>query len=95
MKKAFMDHATNDVLAQVRCGMATNLISHDLSLSTLKPLIVDWMLAAHEHLKCMEPVVREAYSKTGMERARDNKFQVCWCFVCFLFSVTLIYASSD
>lgn len=76
MKKAFMDHATNDVLQQVRSGIPTNQISHDLSLSSLKPLVVDWMLAAHQHLKGMEQVVREAYSKTGMDRAWDDKFQV-------------------
>lgn len=85
MKKAFMNHATDDVLDQVRAGVPTNQISHNLSLSYLKPLVVDWMLEAYEHLKELSPVVLEAYTKTGIANAWDDKFQVwCLCLQCVL-----------
>ena len=76
MKGSFTEHASNDVLRQLRAGVPTNSIVHDLSLSALKPLSVEWMLNAHEHLKTLAPVVLEAYSKTGIVKAWDDNFQV-------------------
>lgn len=72
-----MKHATEEVMQQLRDGVSTKQIYHDLSLSAIKPLMVDWMLEAHEHLKSMSPVVLEAYNKTGIAKAWDSQFQVC------------------
>lgn len=75
MKKAFMKYATEDVLQQLRDGVEAKQITHDLTLSSLKPLLVDWIIQTHEHLKSMSSVVVEAYTRTGIAKAWDNNFQ--------------------
>jgi hypothetical protein len=76
MKSSFNNYATKEVLTQLEAGVPSSMIVHDLSLSTLKPLCVEWMLDAHDHLKTLAPVVLEAYSKTGFLKAWDDEFQV-------------------
>lgn len=76
MKACFTSHASNEVLQQLRAGIPSNEIVHDLALSTLKPLSVEWMMATFEHLKTLSPVVLEGYGKTGMSRAWNADFQV-------------------
>jgi hypothetical protein len=78
MKACFNKYATEDVINQLRGGVPCNMIEHDLSLSTLKPFCVEWMLEAYEHLKTLSPVVLEAYSKTGILKAWDDDIQVSW-----------------
>lgn len=75
MKKAFMKYATEDVLQQLRDGVEAKQITHDLTLSSLKPLLVDWIIQTHEHLKSMSSVVVEAYTRTGIAKAWDSNFQ--------------------
>lgn len=80
MKTCFVNHTSDEVLAQLRSGVATTEIVHDLSLTTLKPLTVKWMLEAYEHLKTLRPVVCEAYETTGMMAAWRDDTQVSLSF---------------
>lgn len=77
MKVNFMNHASNEVMEQMRAGVPSKDIVHDLSLSKLKPLVVDWVRDAFQHLKELGPVVREAYERTGMLKAWNEDTQVC------------------
>ena len=76
MKMCFMEHASKEVVAQLRAGVPSNEIHHDLSLAKLKPLIVGWMLDAFQHMRELSHVVREAYERTGMLKAWSQDTQV-------------------
>lgn len=90
MKASFMEHASNEVMEQMRAGVASKDIVHDLTLCKLKPLIVGWLLVAFEHLQQLRPVVREAYERTGMLKAWCQDTQVST--TCTLhFNVIAIY----
>jgi len=81
-----MNHATNGVMEQMKSGVPSKEIVHDLSLSHLKPLVVDWMRDTFQHLQELRPVVRECYERIGMLKAWSQDMQV---------SVLLITLSSS
>lgn len=91
MKACFNKHVTDDVLRQLRGGVPSNCVMHDLALSVLKPLSVDWMMDAHAHMKSLAPVVLEAYSKTGILKAWDAEFQVSVLFCSFVIYITSLF----
>lgn len=76
MKQCFMDYASNEVVDQLRAGVPSQEISHDLSLTKLKPLIVGWMRVTYQHLRALNSVVREAYKRTGILKAWSHDIQV-------------------
>jgi hypothetical protein len=80
MKVLFMDHASHEVMEQLRDGVPSKDIIHDLSLTRLKPLIVGWLLDTHQHLRDLHHVVREAYTRTGMLKAWVEDTQVMFKF---------------
>ncbi len=77
VKALFMNWTLEQLTAQIRAGVPPSETKLDLSLATLKPLSLEWAMAANEHLAELKEGIVNDYRKIGTIRAiEDHDYQI-------------------